>query len=108
MKMIMNGIPCEVDLSCTSSAGSYIFASFEDFMRAHNSDEKCEFCQKTFRPVVKETVNGKVACPDCREQLIPPMVVFFDRHRQVHYNLGSGLSYGEFQARVLQMRGGKP
>lgn len=109
MKMIINGIECVADMNCTSSAGSYTFASIEDVLRCHNSDQVCGYCEKTFRPVFNESVNGKVCCSECRMVLIPPICAYFDRHRRVHDARVSDrpMSYAEYSGLLLNESAGK-
>lgn len=81
MKLIVNGITCEsVDNNC-SSATLYRFDSPSDALMAFHGEYQCGYCQIHFHPVMVETVNGKIACPNCREELVKPIVGYMDRHK---------------------------
>lgn len=105
MRVILNGVACDASMSCNSSAGIYTFDSWEDALRVFNSDEKCEYCGNQFRPVIRETVNDKVACPECRASLVPPICVYFDRYRRVHdlRIFDSPMSYTEHVDRAMRL-----
>lgn len=89
MKLILNGVVCESDDNCSSSAGSFKFASAWDAMCAFSGAKKCEYCGKEYSYGVIETVNEKQACPECRTELVPPMAAYRDRFTRMWGGKGS-------------------
>lgn len=83
MKLIINGITCESDDNCNSAAPRLTFASISDAMCFVNGEMECGYCAKSYHCIVKETVNGKLACPKCRRRMIPPNVAYVDRHKRM-------------------------
>lgn len=82
LKAAYNGVPCEIDLNNSSSASRLIFTDVVQSMRAVCGKQKCGYCGKEFHFAVIQKINGKIACPDCKEKKVPGFVAYMDKHKQ--------------------------